>query len=145
MKILIHNTTKDRNVIVVPTEVTQGHSVKFPPGYSLIDLEIWKDKPRKADDLEKSKYGQETLHEGVEWYAKNRLEAGELVVLEVEEKRDGKVFKRYATTKDFDVRRLEPIIEDTNDSSVLRELREMDSRDEVRALILTRLEKFNKK
>lgn len=145
MKIIIRNTTKDRNVIVVPTEISQSHAVKFPPGYSTIDLETWKDKTHKPDATEKAKYGEADLHEGVEWYAKGHLESGALAIQEIEDRKDGKVVKRYATIRDFDAKRVAEIIEDTHDSSVLKEWKEMDSRDDVRAAIMTRMEKFNKK
>jgi hypothetical protein len=145
MKIIIRNTTKERNVIVVPTEISQSHAVKFPPGHSTIDLETWKDKTHKPDDVEKAKYGPADLHEGVSWYAKGLLESGALVVLEIEEKKDGKPGKRFATIKDFDAKRVAEIIEDTHDSNVLKEWKEEDHRDDVRAAIMTRMEKFNKK
>ena len=37
MKIIVHNTTKTRNVIVVPTEISQSHAVPLPPSYSTSD------------------------------------------------------------------------------------------------------------
>jgi hypothetical protein len=145
MKIIIHNTTKDRNVIVVPTEISQSHAVKFPPGHSTIDLDVWKDTTRKPDDVEKAKYGPGDIHEGVSWYAKGLLENGTLKVLEIEEKKDGKPVKRFATIKDFDAKRVSEIIEDTHDSNVLKEWKDLDDRSDVRAAIMTRMEKFNKK
>jgi hypothetical protein len=145
MKIIIRNTTKERNVIVVPTEISQSHAVKFPPGHSTIDLDTWTDKAHKPDDVEKAKYGPADLHEGVSWYAKGLLESGALVILEVEEKKDGKSVKRYAAIKDFDAKRVAEIIEDTHDSRVLKEWKDEDHRDDVRAAIMTRMEKFNKK
>jgi hypothetical protein len=143
--IIIHNTTKDRNIIVVPTEISQSHAVKFPPGYSLIEADVWKDKVRKADALEKEKFRQDEIHEGVSWYAEGRLKSGELVVLEIEEKKEGKPVKRFATLRDFDTKRVDEIIADTHDSTVLKFWKDADSRDDVRASILTRMDKFNKK
>lgn len=145
MKIIVHNTTKTRNVIVVPTEISQSHAVRFPPGYSTIDEDAWKDKTVQADELEKAKYGQKELHIGAEWYAAGQIKNGNLVVLTVEEKKGDKPGKRFATLKDFDAKRVEQIIEDTHDSNVLKEWREQDDRADVRAAIMTRMEKFNKK
>lgn len=142
---LVHNSTKDRNIITVPVDHKGTQVVKLIPGWSEVDDDQWYPREVEAlDENEAKSFGKKIVH-GASVHAVSRIKAGELKILgEIEVKEGQKTVKRGMTLADVkDPKQAAEIVSDTHDSTLLEKWMIGETRIPVLTAYEERKKKFN--
>ena len=140
---IVKNTTK--SIIGAAVDHKGAAVVRIVPGWSEIADAQWiPTEVEITDEQEIKGFGKKVVH-GIEAVLKGRIESGNIVVLGYVEQKDPKAAKRGKTLKDLPNERAIEIIDDVNDSNLLRGWAKQSASEEIRIAILNRLEDLKPK